>query len=68
MNHSNPSQEPPESVMDTERVTFQIDIDLLERVDALRWELGCRSRGTVINRLLRELLIDFADSQSENSK
>ena len=54
--------------MDAERVTFQIDIDVLERVDALRLELGCRSRGTVINRLLRELLIDYADSQSDNSK
>ena len=38
------------------RVTLDMDPAVLKRIEALRQQLGCRSRGTVVNQLLRELL------------
>jgi hypothetical protein len=46
------------------RVTLDMDPAVLKRIEALRQQLGCRRRGTVINLLLRELFIEGEGDES----
>jgi hypothetical protein len=40
------------------RITLEIDHEVCLAIERLRKEMGLKSRGFLINRLLRELLID----------
>ncbi len=39
------------------RLTVDMEIEVLEALDKLRQEMGMRSRGALLNQLLREILI-----------
>ena len=49
---------PPSSKEEAVRITIDVSPRLLEHIDSLRQRLACRSRATVINHLLEELLFD----------
>ena len=49
---------------ETRRITLQLSVDLLGRIDALKPEWGLRGRGAVVERLLNEL---FALDEDEDS-
>ena len=52
---------------DRERVSVSLDRSLLEAIDKIREEWGIRSRGDIIELLLREVLTpDSTESQSSN--
>ena len=54
------SEEAPARV----RAILDMDSAVLERIDALRQQLGCRSRGAVVNLLLYELLLECEGGDS----
>ena len=39
------------------RLTVDMEIEVLEALDSLRQEMGIRSRGVLLNQLLREIFI-----------
>ncbi|MFQ6537189.1 MULTISPECIES: ribbon-helix-helix protein, CopG family [Aphanothece] len=41
---------------DRRKISLQLSAELIERLDALKGELGCRSRGAIVERLLHNLL------------
>lgn len=43
---------------DSIRVTLEVDREVIEALEEVREKLGLRSRGYLINRLLREVLLD----------
>jgi metal-responsive CopG/Arc/MetJ family transcriptional regulator len=43
---------------DSIRVTLELDREVIEALEEVREKLGLRSRGYIINRLLREVLLD----------
>ena len=43
---------------DTTRITIDVSPQLLKQIDSVRLQLGCRSRATVINRLLEVLFFE----------
>ena len=47
-----------ESGSDKRRITLELSEDLLTRIDGLKSQLGFRSRGRIVEQLLRELLHD----------
>jgi metal-responsive CopG/Arc/MetJ family transcriptional regulator len=52
---------------DRERVSVSLDRSLLEAIDKIREEWGIRSRGDIIERILREVLTpDSTEGQSSN--
>ncbi len=40
------------------RLTIDMEIEVIEALDKLRQEMGMRSRGALLNQLLREILIN----------
>ncbi|WP_415399533.1 ribbon-helix-helix protein, CopG family [Synechococcus sp. W4D4] len=46
-----------------ERITIELSEDVLTALDTLKQELGLRSRGSLIERLLTELLLPEDESQ-----
>jgi metal-responsive CopG/Arc/MetJ family transcriptional regulator len=40
------------------RVTLELSRDIIEAIDKFRTEWGLRSRGSIVERLLQELLLE----------
>jgi hypothetical protein len=54
-----------ESGSDKRRITLELSEDLLTRIDGLKSQLGFRSRGPLVEQLLRELLSQDASDDDE---
>ena len=50
---------------DSIRVTLEVDREVIEALEEIREKLGLRSRSYLINRLLRELLLDEEQQSTE---
>ncbi|MFM1901705.1 MAG: hypothetical protein RLZZ216_2281 [Cyanobacteriota bacterium] len=53
-----------ESGSDKRRITLDLSVDLLEWIDGLKSQMGFRSRGLIVEQLLRELVPDLDESTS----
>ena len=47
------------------RLSLELPRDVMEAIEKLRLELGLRSRGAIIERLLQELLIEKPSSTED---
>lgn len=52
---------------DSIRVTLEVDREVIEALEEVREKLGLRSRSYLINRLLRELLLDEEQQSTEEN-
>jgi len=52
-----------ESGSDKRRITLELSEDLLRWIDGLKSQMGYRSRGPMVEQLLRELLPDLEDAE-----
>jgi metal-responsive CopG/Arc/MetJ family transcriptional regulator len=51
---------------DYTRFSLELPRDVIEAIEKLRLEWGLRSRGAIIERLLRELLIEKPSSNEDS--
>ena len=55
-----------DSGSDKRRITLELSEDLLSWIDSLKSQMGFRNRGLIVDQLLRELLPQQDDADSDS--